>query len=1043
MYRMRTWFFGLLAALLIVSPLSLFGQQRGPIVIWETKHDVSPPLRNMPIYHGGATKKEAEKWRRLPMPPQASTSQMSAEPGLNRDAAIQTSATTALAATSGLSFEGLGNGQYGFTVNSAPPDTNGAVGATQYVQMVNSSYAVFNKSGTLVAGPFASSSLWSGFGGGCQTNNDGDGIVMYDKLASRWILAQFSVSTTPYLQCIAVSTTSDATGTYNRYSFQYSNFPDYPKMGVWPDGYYISFNMFNGTTNAFLGAQACVYNRTAMLNGTTANQICFQQGSSVGGLLPSDLDGSTQPPAGSPNYYMTYGTNSLQLYKFHADFTNTANSTFTGPTNIPVASFTALCNGGTCVPQPGTTNQLDSLADRLMYRLAYRNFGSHESLVVSHSVTGGARWYEIQNPNGTPQVAQQGTFGPDSNTRWMSSIAMDQAGDIGLGYTVSSSTVDPGVRYTGRIPSDAAGTMETETTLVNGTGVQNGTLTRWGDYSAMQIDPTDDCTFWYTQEYMKTTGTFNWNTRIGTFKFSGCGGGGTPSATLSPTSLTFASQNVGTTSAAQAITLSNGGTAALSISSIATSGDYAQTNNCGTSLAAGANCTISVTFTPTASGTRTGTLTVTDNAANSPQTASLTGTGASSGTPSASLSPTSLTFASQVVGTTSAAQNITLSNGGTAALSISGIGISGDFAQSNNCGTSLAAGANCTINVTFKPTATGTRTGTLSVTDNATGSPQTASLTGTGAAAGGGCTTGTLSNGGFETGDLSCWTTTGTDAAVTGGHSGTYAARVGSTSPSTDSNIAQTFTAPTNGGTISFWYKVVCPDTVTYDWATATLKDNTAGTTATLLGKTCTNNNTWVHVSGNLTASHSYTLTLASHDDNYAGDPTYTLYDDVTVTASAPTTQIIVNPGFETGSLSSWTTGGVLAPSVSTTQKHSGTYSALLGGASGTEPNGDSSLYQTITIPSTATKATLTFYYWPSTTDTITYDWQEAQVQNSTGGTLASIMKVCSNAHAWTLVTYDLTSYKGQTIRLYFNAHGDGYGDLTYMYVDDINVNVQ
>ena len=704
-----------------------------PFEIWELKHDTSPPLRDMarwtPPRHN---KREAEPVRPIPMPPfPAATAQ--------GDAVIQRqSLVQQFAATTGLNFEGLGNGQYGFTVNSAPPDTDGYVGTTQYVQEVNSSYAIFNKStGALVAGPFGTNSLWSGFGGGCQSNDDGDGVVLFDKAAQRWVITQFSVSTTPYLECIAVSTTADATGTYNRYSFQYSNFPDYPKLGVWPDGYYMSFNMFNGTTNAFLGSQACVANRTAMLAGTTANQVCFQQGSSVGGLLPSDLDGSTAPPAGSPNYYFTYGTNSLQMYKFHVDWTTTSNSTFTGPTNISVASFTPLCSGGTCVPQPSTTNQLDSLADRLMFRVAYRNYGSHESLAISHSVTGGVRWYEIQNPAGTPTVAQQGTFAPDGSTRWMPSIAMDQAGDLAVGYTVSSSSVFPSVRIAGRVPTDAAGTLETETSIVSGAGSQTGSLTRWGDYSAMTVDPVDDCTFWFTEEYMKTTGSFNWNTRIASFKFPGCGTTG-PTASLSPTSLTFGSQTVGSTSAAQAVTLTNSSATALSITSITASGDFAQTNNCGTSVAANSSCTINVTFTPTATGTRTGTLTVTDNASNSPQTASLTGTGASSGTPQATLSPTSLTFGSTNVGTTSAAQAITLTNGGSATLSISGIGISGDFAQTNNCGTSVAAGGSCSISVTFTPTATGTRTGTVTVTDNATGSPQSASLTGTGATGGGG-----------------------------------------------------------------------------------------------------------------------------------------------------------------------------------------------------------------------------------------------------------------------------------------------------------------
>src|SRR5262249_10958089 len=158
----------------------------------------------------------------------------------------------------------------------------------------------------------------------------------------------------------------------------------------------------------------------------------------------------------------------------------------------------------------GTTQFLDSLADRLMYRLAYRNFGNHESLVVNHSVasgsTGGVRWYEIQNPNGTPSVVQQSTFAPDSNVRWMGSIAMDKLGAMALGYSVSSSSINPAIAFTGRVPSDPASTMEPETRIINGTGSQTGGLSRWGDYSAMQVDPSDDCTFWYTNEYLSSSG---------------------------------------------------------------------------------------------------------------------------------------------------------------------------------------------------------------------------------------------------------------------------------------------------------------------------------------------------------------------------------------------------------------------------------------------------------------------------------------------------------------------------------------------------------
>src|SRR5271157_3022711 len=449
-------------------------------------------------------------------------------------------------------------------------------------------------------------------------------------------MSQLSVSTTPYLQCVAVSTTLDATGTWNRYSFQYSNFDDYPKMGVWPDAYYETFNMFSVDIYGdytFVGADACAYNRTAMLAGQSATQICFQQNPSVGGLLPSDLDGTTAPPAGSPNYMLYFGTNSLNLYKFHVDFNTPANSTFTGPTVISVAPFSPLCGGGTCVPQPGTSNTVASLADRLMNRLAYRKFGSHESLVVNHSVAvsggGGVRWYEIQNPLGTPPIlAQQGTFAPpDLTYRWMGSVAMDQVGDLAVGYSKSSSLVYPSIAFAGRVPTDPAGTLETETDVVDGSGSQTGTLHRWGDYSAMTVDPTDDCTFWYTQEYIKTNGTFNWNTRITSFKFPGCPSSGGGSVTLTPNSLNFGNQTVGQPSPPQAVTLTNNQSVPLSSIMISTSGDYSQTNNCGMSVPANGSCIINVVFTPTITGTRTGTLTVTDNGPGSPQTASLTGVG--------------------------------------------------------------------------------------------------------------------------------------------------------------------------------------------------------------------------------------------------------------------------------------------------------------------------------------------------------------------------------------------------------------------------------
>src|SRR5258707_1380916 len=532
--RQPAWMFFCAAALVVLFTFPLAAQQVvGPLVFQDVHHDVSPAVRDMPTINAAGNaatahiKHEAEPARRIPLPPGMG----GAQTGPVSDGALQSStfpAPAGLAPAVNLGFDGLGNASLGFTVNSAPPDTNGAVGATQYVQWVNSSFAVFDKStGALVAGPTAGNQLWAGFGGGCQTNNDGDPIALYDKAANRWILTQFSVTTTPFLQCVAVSTTSDATGTYNRYAFQYSNFDDYPKMGVWPDAYYITFNMFNG--NTFVEGDACAYDRTAMLSGAAATQICFQQGNSIGGLLPSDVDGITAPPVGSPNYLVIFSSwTNLALFKFHVDFANPLNSTFTGPANITVAAFTPLCGGGTCVPQPGTTQVLDSLADRLMYRLAYRNFGDHESLVVNHSVavnsTGGVRWYEIQDPNGAHTLAQQSTFSPDANFRWMGSVAMDHVGNMAMGYSISGSGTSPSIAATGRLFSDPANTMQAESLFIGAAGSQVGLfhgqpLTRWGDYSAMQVDPSDDCTFWFTSEYMKTTGIFNWNTRITSFKF--------------------------------------------------------------------------------------------------------------------------------------------------------------------------------------------------------------------------------------------------------------------------------------------------------------------------------------------------------------------------------------------------------------------------------------------------------------------------------------------------------------------------------------------
>ena len=469
------------------------------------------------------------------------------------DGALQTAPAAVTVVGSVVSFDGLGVGG-GYTPNAAPPDTNGAVGDTQYVQWVNESFAVYDKTtGAKVYGPAAGNTLFQALGAShpCAVHNDGDPIAQYDKAAKRWVMTQFSVtsgSSQGYWQCVAVSKTSDATGAYNVYAYNYGTvqFNDYPKLGVWPNAYLISFNIFNNG-NTFAGAKLCAYDRNAMIAGTSANQVCFQTSNAYGGLLPSDLDGATPPPAGAPGYFVAFDVNSLLMWKMsNVNFT-AGTATFTGPATIPVAAFSAACSGGgTCIPQSGTTQKLDSLADRLMYRLAYRNFGDHEALVVNHAVTAGSsvgvRWYELRDLSATPTVYQQGTYAPDTNYRWMGSAAMDNVGNLAIGYSVSSSSLFPGIRFAGRASGDPLGTLGTEVFIKDGTGNQNGGLSRWGDYSSLSVDPVDDCTMWYTTEYQQTNGSFNWSTRIGYFKFAGCGTAATPDYSLSasPSSQTVA-----------------------------------------------------------------------------------------------------------------------------------------------------------------------------------------------------------------------------------------------------------------------------------------------------------------------------------------------------------------------------------------------------------------------------------------------------------------------------------------------------------------------
>jgi hypothetical protein len=446
-----------------------------------------------------------------------------------------------------------------------PPDTNGAAGATQYVQMVNSDFAVYSKTGQVLRHATPIDNLWASVGGECANHNDGDPVVVYDQYANRWLLSQFIAQPAAgedYGECVAVSQTSDATGAYNLYMFDFgpSMFLDYPHIGVWRDGYYMSANEFPSGQETSAGAAAIVLERSAMLAGQPARFVWFDEsaanptGGQYIGQLPGDADGSRLPPAGEPDVFAEVddpsgippqGTSDLgfdlRLWNFHVDWSNPQASTFGSngsPSHtIPVAQFVrpqCTYGYGDCPQQKGGPQGLDALGDRLMFRLSYRNFGDHESLLLNHTVKAGAldgiRWYEVRSPTTNPTIYQQGTYAPDDSTtdplsRWLGSIAMDRSGDIAVGFSASGVNDYPSLRYTGRGASDPLGQMtQAEQVLYTGTGPQTEAEGRWGDYSELSVDPTDDCTFWFTSEYLTTDTVVigSWATRIGSFRFPGC-----------------------------------------------------------------------------------------------------------------------------------------------------------------------------------------------------------------------------------------------------------------------------------------------------------------------------------------------------------------------------------------------------------------------------------------------------------------------------------------------------------------------------------------
>lgn len=504
-----------LMGFLLVSP-NLAGQEQyidKPLVIQSYYHDITPPLRDMDVVLPG---ERDRSWkdniiRNKSMEDEIKYRTANVPAGFE-DPVLQKS----YPATRGISgpvvnMDGVGN------VNGVvPPDTDGDVGPNHYFQMINLSFAIWDKQGVLLYGPVDNSTLWSGFIGPWTGTNDGDPIVLYDELADRWMASQFAVNTSngTYWQLVAVSQTSDPLGSYHRYAFQMPAFNDYPKLSVWPDGYYATWNMFGGYTRVGVAAME----RDSMLVGAPARLVYYDQSSSTFSMLPADFDG-TPPPAGTPCYFAhlnTYSNQDFEIYEFDVDWSNPANSSFTLSEELNTAAFNPNISG---VPQPGTSTLLDALPFMLMYRLQYRNFGTHEVLLTNHTVNAGGRagirWYEIRRDTDDWYIYQQGTYSPDNEGRWMASIAMNGNGDIALGYNISSTSTYPSIFYTGRRAGDPLGDMTfDEVMVIGGTFSQSG-IDRWGDYSAMSVDPVDDSTFWFTTEYRAS----GWRTRIVSFDF--------------------------------------------------------------------------------------------------------------------------------------------------------------------------------------------------------------------------------------------------------------------------------------------------------------------------------------------------------------------------------------------------------------------------------------------------------------------------------------------------------------------------------------------
>jgi hypothetical protein len=493
--------------------------QTGPEIFTPVYFDVSPPIRDLVKTVPG---KADNSWKVIMNHFNANQKRRAQFPADWKDPLVRdniklraTSQDTIIA-----NFDGNSN-----TQGYDPPDVTGQVGPDKYFALVNCHFSIYNKAGTKIMGPVENSLIWSGMP---HNMNGGDGIVMYDADADRWFFSQLSYPSGYNYVMIAVSQTNDPTGSWYRWEYSFNGLPDYPKFGIWPDGYYMSVNRF---PNGYAGTGQAVFERAAMIAGDPSARMVYftlPASNNAYSFLPSSCDGEL-PPAGTPNYfvYMNESPPYLGVFEFHVDWTNPSNSTFGNYLQLPVTSFNSSLDG---IPQKGTNTPAEVLSDRLMYRLQFRKFSDHWSMVCNHTVNAGSniagiRWYEMQKTTGNPwTVHQQSTYAPaDNKCRWMASAAMDTANNIALGFSISSGTMYPAIKYTGRMKNDAPNTMSLpERGIVYGGGsnpsMDGGNTCRWGDYSSMTVDPTDGTTFWYSQQYFATTGT-NWLTRIASFNF--------------------------------------------------------------------------------------------------------------------------------------------------------------------------------------------------------------------------------------------------------------------------------------------------------------------------------------------------------------------------------------------------------------------------------------------------------------------------------------------------------------------------------------------